>query len=542
MFKDIASASEELSKTDSRNEKIEIISELLEGAQKRELGMICRMIISRPFPRNSQKSTNLSKKSILGALNGIVDTDKYDEYYSKWGDFGEVVKRLIGEGGPRQSVLKNERNDLASIQRFLDEISSKSGEGSRKERANLIDAKFSQISPLEAKYLAKLLLGSSRHGVSDGLVVHSIAETWEKSVEEVRNAYMLTGDLGRTAVMAKEERLDEVEIEYQRPFLPMLAEVADSPEDVLSEMGYCLCEEKLDGVRIQVHKDTEIEIYTRNLNRATDKFPEVVEELEEIDGRFIVEGELVAERGDRVLPFQRLMKRFRENLDEELIESVPVKPYFFDVLKRGDESFMDLSLRERVEKLESIFEFSQLTRRIRTDEEKAIEEFYRSCLERGNEGIVAKRLGSKYHAGERGKDWLKLKRTGETLDLVITRAEYGHGKRHKWLSDYYLAAYDEDRDEFREIGKTYKGLTDDEIRDMTEKLEEIKIGQSGRTVEVKPRIVAQVDYSNIFSGESSSYDSGYTLRFARIKEIRDDLSPEDADSLERVSKLAKKNS
>ncbi|KXB01593.1 hypothetical protein AKJ41_00915 [candidate division MSBL1 archaeon SCGC-AAA259O05] len=394
------------------------------------------------------------------------------------------------------------------------------------------------MDPLGVKYVSKILLGSSRHGVSDGLVIHAIADFWNAPVEKVRKAYMLTGDLGEAAVRAKRGKLDNVRLEYQRPFLPMLAEMADSASEISDEMGYCLCEEKLDGVRIQVHKGEDIEFYTRNLNRATGNFPEIVESLEGVKKKFIAEGELIATKGDFILPFQKLMRRFREDIDEELIEKIPVKIQFFDLLKLDDISLVDVDLETRIEKLRTELPELELTRRIRTGEEKEIENFFESCVDRENEGIIAKDLGSKYHPGERGKDWLKLKNAGETLDLVITRAEYGHGKRHKWLSDYYLAAYDKEEEKFKEIGKTYKGLTDEEIQKMTERLEKIEVDRKGRTVTVKPQIVVEIEYSNIFTEESSTYDSGYTLRFARIKRVRDDLEPKDADTLEGVSKLA----
>ncbi len=539
-FKEIASLCERISEIDSRNEKIKQISEFIQPLDSENLRRVCRMIIGRPFTKSSQKSTNISKKSLLNALEGIIDTEKYEEYYDRYGDFGEVISQLFRESKNKQSTLKTEENSPKAIQGFLDRLSEIQGKGSAKDRNKIIEAKFSQLDPLEIKYVSKLLLGASRHGVSDGLVIHAIADSWDVPVEEVRKAYMLTGDLGEAAVLARRKSLDEVKIEYQRPFLPMLAEMAESVSEIKKEMGYCLCEEKLDGVRIQVHKGEEIELYTRNLNRATENFPEIVEDLEDIGRNFIAEGELIAVKDDSILPFQKLMRRFRESIDEKLIKKIPVEVQFFDLLKLEDISLVDESLETRIQKLKSKFSELNLTRRIKTDDERTMEEFFQSCVDRGNEGIIAKNLESGYHPGERGKDWLKLKKAGETLDLVITRAEYGHGKRHKWLSDYYLAAYDEEKERFREVGKTYKGLTDEEIQKMTELLEEIQIDREGRTVTVDPQVVVEVEYSNIFSGKSSSYDSGYTLRFARIKRIRDNLGPEDVDTLERVSELAQK--
>lgn len=539
-FKEIAFLCETLSKIGSRNEKIRLISDFIHDLDSGNIRRACRMIIGRPFPKSSQKRTNVSKKSLLNALDGIIRTEKYDSFYDKYGDFGEVISQLFQESKKKQSTLKSEENTLKAIQNFLDRLNEARGRGSGKERSKLIEAEFSQLTPLEIKYASKLLLGSSRHGVSDGLVIHAIADSWNASVEKVRKAYMLTGDLGEAAVMAKREKLDDVEIEYQRPFLPMLAEMAASASEISKEMRYCLCEEKLDGVRIQVHKNDKIEFYTRNLNRITGNFPEVVENLENVRENFIAEGELIAVRDDSVLPFQKLMRRFRENIDEELIRKIPVEIQFFDLLKLEDVSLIDESLDKRIEKLNSNLPELNLTKRISTGYEEKINEFFRNCVERGNEGIIAKDLESKYHPGERGKDWLKLKKAGESLDLVITKAEYGHGKRHKWLSDYYLAAFDEEEKQFKEIGKTYKGLTDEEIQKMTERLEEIEVDREGRTVIVDPQVVVEVEYSDIFPGESSSYDSGYTLRFARIKRVRDNLGPEDVDSLERVSKLAHK--
>ncbi|KXB06864.1 hypothetical protein AKJ51_02635 [candidate division MSBL1 archaeon SCGC-AAA382A20] len=539
-FKEVACLCERLSKINSRNEKIGLISNFLRGLDPNDVKRACRMIIGRPFPKSSQKRTNVSKKSLHNALEGIIETEKYNEYYDKYGDFGEVISQLLRESEEKQSTLKQERNSLKAIQNFLDSLSRIQGEGSVKERNKLIEAKFSHFDPLEGKYMSKLLLGSSRHGVSDSLVIHAISDSWDALVEKVRKAYMLTGDLGEAAILAKRGKLEEVEIEYQRPFLPMLAETADSVLEIREEMGHCLCEEKLDGVRIQVHKGDSVEFYTRNLNRVTDNFPDLAEKLDDVGRRFIAEGELIALKNNSILPFQRLMRRFRENVDEQLVGEIPVEIRFFDLLKFRDVSLVDDKLKMRIKKLKSELPKLTLTRRVRTDDIKEIEEFFQGCVDRGNEGIIAKDLESRYQPGERGKNWLKLKRTGETLDLVITRAEYGHGKRHKWLSDYYLAAYDEEEEEFKEVGKTYKGLTDVEIRKMTERLEDAALDKKGRTVTVDPGIVVEVEYSNIFSGESSNYDSGYTLRFARIKGIREDWGPENADTLGRVSELARK--
>ncbi|KXB08095.1 hypothetical protein AKJ58_00905 [candidate division MSBL1 archaeon SCGC-AAA385D11] len=346
-FEILAKTCEELSEKDSRNEKIKITSNFLKGLDRDDLRRACRMIIGRPFPRSSQSSTNLSKKSILNALSRSLKTEKYDEYYAEYGDFGEVIRRLMMEARTKQSVLTGEKVDLESIQAFLDKVSRIGGEGSRKKRDNLADVKFSQISPLEGKYLAKLLLGRSRHGISDGIVVHAIAEAWGRPVERVRRACLLTGDLGEAATMSKMGKLDQAEIEYQRPFLPMLAEMADEAADVVEEMGHCLCEEKLDGVRIQVHRGKNTELYTRNLNRVTEKFLDVVEEFEDFDEEFIAEGELIAERDGSVLPFQRLMRRFREKADENLVKEIPVRIYFFDLLKLGEDSLVDEELRDR---------------------------------------------------------------------------------------------------------------------------------------------------------------------------------------------------
>ncbi|KXA95326.1 hypothetical protein AKJ65_02025 [candidate division MSBL1 archaeon SCGC-AAA259E19] len=278
-FDEIASLSEKLSETDSRNEKIGLISDFLKSLRPEDLTRACRMIIGRAFPKSSQKKTKVSKKSLLNALSKIAETEKYDQYYDKYGDFGEVIGRLISEEAKKQSTLRTEENSLESVQNFLNELNETEGKGSIKKREKLIEARFSQLNRLGSKYLSKILLGSSRHGVSDGLVARAIAKAWNAPVEEVRTAYMITGDIGKVAELTKNKELGKVEIKYHRPFLPMLAEMSDSAGDIKEELGYCLCEEKLDGVRIQIHKDGEIKFYTRNLNRVTSNFPELVKGL-----------------------------------------------------------------------------------------------------------------------------------------------------------------------------------------------------------------------------------------------------------------------
>jgi DNA ligase-1 len=324
----------------------------------------------------------------------------------------------------------------------------------------------------------------------------------------------------------------------------MLAQTAEDVDEALKEHGgETAFEHKLDGARVQIHKAMDtVRIYSRRLTDVTESFPEIVQlAREEVKAKeAILEGEIVAVgRDGSPLPFQHLMRRFRRVHDiKEMVEKIPVKLYLFDLIYMDGKSFIADPYIERRKKLKEIAGSIPLTRQIVTSRSQEAEQFLKEAISNGHEGLVAKKLDSPYTPGIRGKRWFKIKSSLEPLDLVIIAAEYGYGRRHNWLSDYYLAARDSQSGEFLVVGKTFKGLTDEEIIEMTRKLKELAIKEEHRRVIVTPKIVVEVAYNEI--QKSPKYDCGMALRFARITRIREDKSPEEADTIQRVRKIYEK--
>jgi len=354
---------------------------------------------------------------------------------------------------------------------------------------------------------------------------------------------MLWGDLGEVAQVALssgDKGLRNARLKLFRPLKPMLAQTANALSEAFQRYeGHVALEYKLDGARVQIHKQGEqVKIYSRRLSDVTASLPEVVETVREglAAEEGVVEGEVVGvDRAGRPLPFQHLMRRFRRVHDvAALAKEIPLQLHLFDLLYVDGESLIDVSNRERWERLERVAAGLFLVARI---EPKTVEEgeaFADAAHRAGHEGTMAKDLRRGYSPGVRGRSWLKLKHV-MTLDCAIVAADWGYGRRHGWLSNYHLAVRDETTDSFHHVGKTFKGLTDEEFREMTERLLELEVKRTRGTVYVQPRVVVEVLFNEV--QESSQYPSGFALRFARIHRIREDKSPQEADTLRTLREL-----
>jgi DNA ligase-1 len=304
--------------------------------------------------------------------------------------------------------------------------------------------------------------------------------------------------------------------------------------------GRTAFEYKYDGARVQIHKrGDEVRVFSRRLTDVTQSLPEVVEavktNIEASDA--IVEGEVIAvDDNGYPIPFQHLMRRFKRVHEVRgMAEKIPVRLYLFDILYLNGESLISLPYVQRRKVLAENAGEIPLTTQLVTDKKDLAETFLNKAMDAGHEGLMAKKLDSPYTPGTRGKRWFKIKPVLEPLDLVITAAEYGYGRRRGWLSDYYLAARDVATGEFLNVGKTFKGLTDAEIIEMTKRLKELAVREEGNRVVVLPKIVVEVAYNEI--QQSPKYKSEMALRFARISRIRDDKSPEDADTIGKVREI-----
>ena len=438
------------------------------------------------------------------------------------------------------------------------------GSGSKIKKERLVETFLSKLNPLEAKYFIKNLVGEMRHGFSEGLMEEAIAKMFNVKPEDIRLAHMVTGDLGKVCETLKVhgvEGLKNLSLKLFHPLKPMLAEmVKDVTEAIEKHGGKTYFEFKFDGIRVQIHKkNSTVKIYSRRLKNMTEVFPEIRNLIEtEVKADVILEGEVIAVADEeKPLPFQVLMRRYgRTKGIEEVVKNIPTKLFLFDLLYLNGEALINKPFFERRKKLEEIVPLRLLTPQLETSNVNEAEKFLEEAIKKGHEGLMAKQPNSVYTPGVRGGKWLKIKKVLDTLDLVIIAADYGYGYRHEWLSDYYLAVKNEEtksldhpkptlsfvdyieklnEDRFRIVGKTFKGLTNEEIKELTNKLKTLILEQHGRTVLVKPEVVVEVAFSEI--QKSPLYSAGYALRFARITRIREDKSVDEIDDLNKIKKM-----
>jgi DNA ligase-1 len=427
-------------------------------------------------------------------------------------------------------------------------MSSLKGEKSQKKKIKMLIDLFSSATPLEARYLTRLLLGEMRLGVGEGILRDAIAKAYNVSSELVERAYMITNDFGKVALTAKkegEEGLLKLKIKPHTPVRMMLAQVAESVESAIKDIGEVAVEWKFDGTRVQIHySDGKVTIFSRRLENVTHALPDVVNMVvESVESGVILDGEAVAVKDGRPLPFQNILRRFRRKHEvSKAMEKIPIIVNLFDILYcknpvyDGGET-IDLPLAERRKILEAVVKSGEGIRvaeqHITSSAEK-VREIFEDSINAGHEGVMIKNPLSPYIPGKRGKHWLKLKEVMETLDLVVVGGEWGEGKRSHLLSSFVLACLDENQ-QLIPVGRVATGFTEDDLEELTELFKpEIEL-EEGKKVVLRPRYVFEVAYQEI--QKSPKYESGYALRFPRFVRLREDKDVEEADTIERIAKL-----
>ncbi|MEV7422697.1 ATP-dependent DNA ligase [Streptomyces sp. NPDC091212] len=418
-------------------------------------------------------------------------------------------------------------------------LAAVAGPGAQGERRRLVQELLAAATEEEQRFLVGLISGEIRQGALDAVAVEALAETSGARPDAVRRAVMLAGSLRPVAERLLAEGphvLEEFLLTVGRPVLPMLAQSATGVSDAIGRLGGCAVEEKLDGIRVQVHREgAAVRIFTRTLDDITERLPEVTAVALALNGdRFVLDGEVIAlDAEGRPRPFQEVAGRVGSRGDvESAARAVPLSPVFFDVLAADGEDLLDLPCADRHTALAELVPESMRVRRIVVTGEgaPAAEAFLRDTLDRGHEGVVVKALDAPYSAGRRGAGWLKVKPV-HTLDLVVLAAEWGHGRRTGRLSNLHLGARREDGS-FVMLGKTFKGLTDATLAWQTERLRELAVRDDGFTVTVRPELVVEVAYDGL--QRSSRYPAGVTLRFARVLRYRVDKRAADADTVDTV--------
>jgi DNA ligase-1 len=546
-FKALAELCEKLEATRKRLLMTDLVADFLKNLEAQEVEPAVSMILGRAFPKWSQQTLEVSWATLSEIIKRIsgVDWKNFSEAFSKTGDVGSATKTVFEESKVRRQATLFERTlTIAEVRRNLETIAETSGSGAREKKERLIEALLSLASPLEAKYLVKVFIGEMRTGFHEGLMEQAVAEAFQLPLNAVQEASMTIGDIGEVALIAKVEGKDglsKIRFQIFRPVGLMLAQMADSISDALEEHeGKTAFEYKLDGARVQIHKlGDEVKIFSRRLTDVTESLPEIVDTARKnIRAKeAILEGEVIAvDSHGHPIPFQHLMRRFRRvHAIEDVAERIPARLYLFDILYLNGESLISLRYTQRRQILAENVGGIPLTKQLVANKPEEIEQFLKEAMDAGHEGLMAKKLDSPYTPGIRGKRWLKIKPVLEPLDLVIVAAEYGYGRRHEWLSDYYLAVRDAETGEFLSVGKTFKGLTDAEIIEMTRRLKELAKKEEHRKVLVVPRIVVEVTYNEV--QKSPKYKCGMALRFARINRIRNDKTAEEADTIQRVREV-----
>ncbi|HKJ59406.1 MAG TPA: ATP-dependent DNA ligase LigA [Halobacteriales archaeon] len=537
-------------------EIVDLVTRLLADAGE-DLPVVARFVQGRVFPGWSSETLDVGPSlcyaAIARAAGQNVTAEDVEERLAERGEIGEVAASYdlrgqrglsaFGSGGDGSEAEAG--LTVAEVDRELRAVADAEGPGSQDRKLEVLFGLFSRCSPSEARYLARIVLSEMRIGVGGGAVRDAIAQAFDVPVDHVERAVQLSNDYGLVAETAREQGvagLDDIHMAVGRPVQSMLAQ-SGTVTDALDSWGEAAVEWKLDGARVQVHYDGDaVRAFSRNLEDVTDPLPEVVEFVEEhLEVPAILDGEVVAvdESGDP-LPFQEVLRRFRRKYDvERAREEVGLEVYAFDCLHADGDDLIDRPYVERREALRSVLS-AGLSEATVTGDAEEVEAIERAALEAGHEGIMLKNPESAYTPGRRGKNWLKRKPDVETLDLVVTGAEWGEGRRAKFLGTYELSVVTDgegtDGRGFLTIGNVATGITDEELAELTALIEPHVRSQSGKDVDVEPTVVFEVGYEEI--QRSPTYESGYALRFPRFVAIRDDKDPEDADTLDRVERLA----
>ena len=539
---------ERVAATTRTSEKTALLADYLAGIASDELPIAAVFLTGRPFAEADQRAAGLGWSAIATTVSELAGVPRtaLGEAYDRSSDLGMAVADVLSAADHAPDPATSPT--LPEVAAAFAAIEAASGPAAK---GAILRDLIGRSDPLTAKYIVKVLTGELRIGLREGLVEAAIARAYDRSLDAVKWAGMLTGDIGRLATLASEDRLDEASLAMFHPIKFMLASPAEDATEILTRLGpEVWVEDKYDGIRAQLHKQgRDVRLFSRDLHDVSGQFPEVVEGAVGLAWDGILDGELLAYRDGTVLPFQSLQARLGRKAPSEAIRTeIPVIFVAFDVLGIGTpgDDRVDALLREpldarrrRLDELDlpSADEGGRFARShlIRVDSVDGLEAAFTAARLRRNEGLMVKDPHSGYSPGRRGLGWLKMKKALATIDCVVVGVEVGHGKRHGVLSDYTFAVRDTEGDRLVTIGKAYSGLTNAEIAEMTAWFEAHTIARFGRYRQVEPTVVAEVAFDVIV--RSNRHQSGFSLRFPRIADLRRDKPADEIDTLETVRAL-----
>jgi DNA ligase 1 len=529
---------ESIAATTKKTEKVRLVAEFLRKTELEEAALAALYLCGRVFPRREERVLWIGFSLLLRAVanNAQKQPDELAPALRHHGDLGagaEEILSQVSRGSPSLPPVT-----LPEMATVFESLARQRGPAAKQ---TLLEQLLRRMAPLEAKYFIKIATSELRIGLKESLVEEGIAAAYDRPLVSVQRANMLIGDISETLRLAAAGHLSDVHLQLFRPVSVMLASPVETPADLIASFpSGALVEEKFDGIRAQAHKrGSQVEIYSRTLDRVTE-FPELYEAIRRTPGDFILDGEIIAWLDGRALPFTELQQRLgRKQIDLFTSTLVPVSFVAFDLLFLDRADLMEMPLMERRLKLTNLLAAAespqlQFTRANLCTTADEVEDAFTTALASGNEGLLAKAPQSPYVPGRRGQFWLKLKRPLATLDVVVTAVEYGHGKRRGLLSDYTFAVRGAGG-ELLNIGKAYSGLTDVEIRKMTEYFLAHTTEDRGFQRSVDPVIVVEVAFNNV--QKSKRHNGGYALRFPRIVRLRPDKPVAEIDTIERLAEI-----
>jgi DNA ligase-1 len=582
----LAETCEAIASTTKKLQKTAIVADYLKSCTTDEAAVSVVFLSGKPFPAWEEATLQVGGALLWHVVEELSGkgADALNMAYRQHGDLGSVAADVL----PRRNAKDLSVTEIRAVFR---QIAIARGTPAK---TALVRELLESATPIEAKYIIKVMTGDLRIGLKESLVEEAIAKAYGSTLAEVQRSNMLLGDIGETLRLAAASKLTEARMRLFHPLGFMLASPIESAEEALTYFAEAAVEDKYDGIRAQAHiSGGEVKFFSRTRDEITESFPELPAALAGMQQGAILDGEIVAweyplgtsgtaevvdetfseeaeekatELG-RARPFSALQQRLgRKKVSEKLLREVPVAFVAFDILYAGGELLIDRPLRERAALLDELIQnlkhgghrgaqgqpdtqgkltfgneegltAAQVIRApvFRAASPAELDELFTAAQARGNEGLMIKDLASPYSPGNRGKSWLKMKRELATLDVVVTAVEYGHGRRAKVLSDYTFAVWDANKEKLVNIGKAYSGLTDVEIAEMTKWFLDHTIEDQGFRRTVEPKIVLEVAFNNMM--ESDRHESGYALRFPRIVRLRPDKSANEADTIERAREI-----
>ena len=562
----LAELCERIAATPKKTEKVAMGAEYFRARELQDASVSAVFLSGRAFPAFDEHTLQIGGAllwKLVSEITGAHDA-ALTAAYRKRGDLGAAAYDVLLAKAPTTATLT-----LQEVRTTFDQIAETRTAAAK---AAILKSLLERATALEAKYILKIITGDLRIGLKESLAEEAIAKAYDELLQQVQRANMLLGDVGGTLLLAAGHRLDQARMRLFHPIGFMLASPAADAAEAFQYFEHAQVEDKYDGIRAQAHcGNGQARLFSRTLDEVTQSFPELVQSLTEFASEVILDGEIVAwrnhEDGGHAMPFSEIQKRLgRKQVNQKLIDEVPVAYVVFDVMYADGELLLEKPLSERAQVLDRVFAGAERVApqpvvnaqgnlmfepeiaeeaaasgwvlrapSMRADSPEQLERYFEEAMARGNEGLMIKDINSPYMPGRRGRWWLKLKRELATLDVVVTAAEFGHGKRIHVLSDYTFAV--RKGEELVNIGKAYSGLTDKEIAELTQWFLAHTTADHGHLREVEPKIVLEVAFNAIM--RSDRHDSGYALRFPRIVRVRDDKLSKDIDSVEEVERIYK---